>query len=111
MKKSKRYNSGKIQLKEIDPSFILGIGEVLTKSTEKYDPFNWTLPTDFSTPYESLMRHLLAFQKGEDFDKESNLHHLLHVATNVMFMYYHATNGDKKNDDRFFAKKKKGKKK
>ena len=100
--KSQRHNKGKIQTREIDPDFILGIGEVLTKSREKYDAFNWQKDTPFSVPYESLMRHLMAFQKGEEFDKESGCHHLLHIATNVMFLYYHRNNS--KMDDRGFKK-------
>lgn len=104
---SKRYNSGKVQTREIDPNFILGIGEVLTKSREKYDHFNWCKPTKLSTPYESMMRHIMAFQSGEDFDKETQSHHLLHAATNLMFMYYHITNNPEDSDDRFFKKDKK----
>ncbi len=103
---SLRYNTGKTQVREVDPSFILGIGEVLTKSREKYPEMNWALPTKFSTPYESCMRHLMKFWSGEDIDSESNKHHLLHVATNVMFLYYHAINNPE-SDDRGFKKKEK----
>ena len=101
--KSLRFNEGKIQTREIDPDFILGIGEVLTKSRAKYEHFNWQKPTAFSTPYESLMRHLMLFQKGEEFDTESNAHHLLHAATNIMFLYYHSKNNTG-IDDRGFKK-------
>lgn len=99
---SARYNEGKIQTREVYPAFILGIGDVLTKSREKYEAFNWCRPTKLSTPYESLMRHLMAFQMGEDFDKESGKHHLLHCATNLMFMYYHMMNNPQESDDRGF---------
>jgi hypothetical protein len=98
---SERHNQGKIQTREIDPDFILGIGEVLTKSRAKYAHFNWQKDTAWSTPYESLMRHLMAFQKGEDYDKESLCHHLLHCATNIMFLYYY-TKTQPQNDDRGF---------
>jgi len=101
--KSLRFNEGKIQTREIDPDFILGIGEVLTKSRAKYEHFNWQKPTNFSTPYESMMRHLMAFQKGEEIDKETGCHHLLHAATNIMFLYYHAVNNSG-IDDRGFKK-------
>lgn len=101
---SARYNEGKVQTREIDPNFILGIGEVLTKSRAKYEHFNWCKPTKLSTPYESLMRHLMAFQSGEETDKETGSHHLLHAATNLMFMYYHITNNPEESDDRFFKK-------
>lgn len=104
---SARYNEGKVQTREVDPAFILGIGEVLTKSRAKYDHFNWCKPTKLSTPYESMMRHIMAFQQGEELDKETQSHHLLHAATNLMFMYYHITNNPEESDDRFFKKDKK----
>lgn len=103
---SARYNQGKVQTREIDPAFILGIGEVLTKSRAKYEHYNWCKPTKLSTPYESMMRHIMAFQSGEDFDKETGSHHLLHAATNIMFMYYHCMNNPEESDDRFFKKDK-----
>ena len=105
--KSLRFNEGKTQTKEIDPDFILGIGRVLTKAREKYPAFNWTKDTPWSVPYESMMRHLMAFQQGEDNDKESLESHLLHAATNIMFLYYYSRrNSDM--DDRFFVDNKSG---
>lgn len=105
-KQSLRLNSGKVQTREIDPAFILGIGEVLTKSREKYAEGNWMNETKLSTPYESLQRHLLAFWSGEDVDCETLKSHLLHAATNLMFLHYHLTSG-KGIDDRLFKKDKK----
>jgi hypothetical protein len=103
---SKRYNQGKIQTREIDPAFILGIGEVLTKSREKYAEGNWMKDTKYSVPYESLQRHLAAFWSGDEIDKESGCHHLLHCATNIMFLYYHVQQNKPESDDRLFKKKK-----
>ena len=103
---SLRYNSNKIQTREVDPKFILGIGDVLTKSREKYPEMNWSLPTKYSTPYDSAMRHLQAFWGGEDFDSESGKHHLLHAATNLMFLYFHVRQEDPASDDRGFKGKK-----
>lgn len=104
---SKRENQGKIQSRELDPSFLLAMGEVLTKSRSKYDSFNWTKPTQLSTPYESLFRHLMAFQGGEDIDPDDGCHHMVKVAVNAMFLYYHNTNHKEESDDRFFKKDKK----
>jgi hypothetical protein len=103
---SLRFNSGKTQVREIDPSFILGIGEVLTKSREKYPEGNWMKETKFSTPYESAQRHLLKFWSGEEIDNETLKSHLLHAATNLMFLYYHQNSGVG-IDDRLFKKDKK----
>ena len=104
---SLRFNENKIQTREIDPNFILGLGQVLTKSREKYEHFNWCKPTKLSTPMESMERHLLAFKAGEDIDPDDGLHHLLKAAVNIMFQYYHITNNPEYSDDRFFKKDKK----
>ena len=101
--KSTRYNQGKPQSNEIDPAFILGIAKVLTKSREKYDRANWIKSTSWEIPYDCLMRHIMAFQSGEDFDKESGNHHLLHAATNLMFLYYYVQT-QPENDSRIFKK-------
>lgn len=106
VQQSARYNSGKTQLREIDPQFILGLGQVLTASREKYEEGNWMKETKLSTPYESCMRHLMKFWEGEELDNETNMDHLLHAATNIMFLYYHKRSG-KGIDDRLFKKDKK----
>lgn len=107
VQQSARYNQGKVQTREIDPAFVLGIGEVLTKSREKYEHYNWCKPTKLSTPYESMMRHILAFQSGENIDPDDGCSHLLKAAVNIMFMHYHITNNPEESDDRFFKKDKK----
>lgn len=104
--KSARHNQGKVQMRELDPDFLIGIGEVLTASRQKYDEGNWMKETKFTTPYESCMRHLMKFWNGEELDDETQKHHLLHAATNLMFLYYHQTSG-KGIDDRLFKKEKK----
>lgn len=101
---SARHNAGKVQLREVDPDFILGIGEVLTASREFYEEGNWMRETKFSTPYESCQRHLLKFWNGDDLDEQTKKSHLLHAATNLMFLYYHLSSGVGV-DDRLFKKK------
>jgi hypothetical protein len=107
VQQSARYNSGKVNPIELNPEFIMGMAEVLTKSRHKYPEFNWALPTKLSTPYQSLFRHLMAFQSGEDFDPEDGCHHMLKVAVNAMFLHYHSVNNPEYAEDRFFKKDKK----
>jgi hypothetical protein len=102
---SSRLNNGKVQVREVDPAFIIGLGEVLTASRAKYDEGNWQKETKLSTPYESAMRHLMKYWSGETLDEETGKHHLLHAATNLMFLHYHEYSG-KGVDDRLFKKSK-----
>jgi hypothetical protein len=103
---SQRFNAGKPGSSEVDPAFILGVADVMTKAREKYDRANWAKGNDWSVPYDSMMRHLMAFQSGEEFDKETGKHHLLHAATNIMFLYYYWQNFPEL-DDRIFKRKEK----
>jgi hypothetical protein len=102
---SLRYNSGKPQTNEIDPNFILGMGAVLEKSRVKYSRGNWEKGNSYSVPYDSMMRHILAWQSGETIDKESGQSHLHHAALNLMMLAYYEANYPE-FDDRLFKGKK-----
>lgn len=96
--KSIRKNNGKPKLGYLDPEFLKGMADILTLGEDKYEKYNFLKPTDWSTPYDSAMRHLLAFWGGEDDDRESGKHHLLHAATNLMFLYYQINNYEDGDD-------------
>ena len=82
--------NGKIKLDLIEINSILGMGEVLTMGAKKYKPNSWQNVKDpINTHYAALMRHLLAWKKGELNDKESGLSHMKHVLTNAMFLLRH----------------------
>lgn len=84
---SLRKNSGKPEISQLDPQFLLAIAEHMTKSSKKYPKYNWALGQEFHTPYDSLQRHLMAFMSGEDFDPESGTSHIISAAANLMIMY------------------------
>ena len=87
----KRHNKGKNRLDLVPVSLIEEVSKVLTKGAEKYDERNWERGMKFTTVYASMMRHILAWYKGEDFDKESGLSHLAHVACNAAFLIEYST--------------------
>jgi len=98
----KKYDGGKPRLELIDPEFILGVGKVLTFGAEKYEDDNWkkATPADRKRSTGSLLRHTMAYQKGEMIDPESGLEHLYHMATNIMFMSWYDMEAEKKNDSK-----------
>lgn len=73
----------------IDPDFILGIGRISEFGARKYHMRNFLMTPGmaWSSVYESLLRHLLAYWDGEETDAESGLPHLLHAAWNLMCLY------------------------
>ena len=86
MSEATKYDTGKNRLELIPPEFIEGVAHVLTFGANKYGDFNWTKGLKYSRIIGALMRHLLAFIKGERLDKESGLPHLWHVGCNLAFL-------------------------
>ena len=83
-----RYNDGKLRWSLIDWESLEEMVKVLEIGSEKYDDHNWKKGLPFNEVSESLLRHMFAFMKGEDNDKESGKLHLAHVMCNAMFLIY-----------------------
>jgi hypothetical protein len=94
-----RYNTGKTLYNLIPPYPLEQIAKVFTRGAQKYAPHNWRKGMPWSEVEGSLMRHLEAYRAGEDFDEESGLYHMAHVAVNAIFLidYYRS---NPKFDDR-----------
>lgn len=84
---SLRANNGKPEFSQLSPQFVLRLAELMTKSAEKYEKFNWALGQEYCTPSDSLFRHFAAFLSGEDIDPESGFEHVIHIAANAMILY------------------------
>lgn len=78
--------------------------KVLEFGKQKYSAWNWSQGEGFkySRVFNSLLRHLFAWFRGEDNDPESGLSHLAHAGCNVLFLIYFVKhkNKYKNNDDR-----------
>lgn len=85
-----RHNQGKMRYDLIPPYPMEQIAKVMTKGAEKYAPHNWKKGMPWSEVMGSLERHYEAFKAGEDFDDETGLYHMAHVAVNAQFLidYY-----------------------
>lgn len=97
---SLRLNSNKPRLSDLDPSFVIGLCEVMAKGAEKYGEYNWAKGQEYRTPLDSMSRHLLYILNGEDVDKESGKLHLLHIAANCMILFNSMNKNDKDLDNR-----------
>lgn len=98
---SLRLNSGKPEVSQLDPRFIIDLAELITISAEKYGKFNYALGQEYLTPIDSLMRHTMKFLSGEDLDDESLRSHVLHMAANCMILYSSILTDKKELDNRF----------
>ncbi len=98
----KKDDTEKCPMELIDPMFIQGVGWVLSIGKKKYGANNWKSATaeDIERVKGALLRHQMAYLAGEEFDPESELHHMYHVATNAMFLAHYDRNKARSKDDR-----------
>jgi hypothetical protein len=90
-----KLDHGKPQVALIDPDWLLEVAEVLTFGAKKYSPGNWKHVDDAQARYLSAAyRHLLAYQKGQENDSESNLSHLAHASCCLMFLHFLGRNSE-----------------
>jgi hypothetical protein len=84
--KGSKFDTGKAQIHLVPPDFIVAVARVLEFGAGKYGEWNWQKGLRLSRIYDSTLRHMLAWQKGEDLDPESKLPHVWHAACNTAFM-------------------------
>lgn len=92
-----RYNAGKADLSLIPLSTLEDEARVWMYGTAKYKAFNWMKGMPWSVPLACALRHLAAFQAGEDIDSESGQSHLAHAMCNLRMLTLYAktyTEGD-----------------
>lgn len=88
--KGLRFNEGKTRHDLVPPFAQEQYGKVLTKGAEVYGESNWKLGMRWSKVIASAKRHLLAIERGEDYDKQTGLLHAAHLMCNSAFLteYY-----------------------
>lgn len=64
----------------LDPVALEMVGRVAGFGAQKYASFNFLKGYNWSLSYNALLRHLMAFMRGEDIDSESGMPHIAHAA-------------------------------
>lgn len=85
-----RYNDGKTRFDLIPLSALTDCADVFAYGAQKYASWNWLRGMPWSVPYACLMRHLDAWQRGEELDPESGLPHLGHAMCNLIMLSHYA---------------------
>lgn len=86
VKEAQKFDGGKTQLDLFPHEALEEIGKVFTYGAAKYSRMNWRLGMDWSRLYGALLRHLNAWNSGEDKDPESGLPHLAHAGCCVTML-------------------------
>jgi len=95
-----KHDQDKVRTDLLSVPAMLGTASVLTFGAKKYSARNWENGIDYSRVYGALLRHMMAFWEGEDFDPETGLRHLHHAGCCIMFLQQYAELGMTKFDDR-----------
>lgn len=67
---------------------IIGMAEAFAYGSVKYERFNYRNGLAYTRLTDSLMRHTLAYLKGEDIDPESGLPHTKLMLANAAMLEY-----------------------
>jgi len=81
-----KFDANKLPLNLLSTEALNQTAAVLAFGAEKYAAHNWRKGFAWSRPLAAAMRHLTAFNDGEDRDPESGLSHLAHAACCIMFL-------------------------
>lgn len=81
MKKAIKHDKGKPRMDLIDPYGEIGEAKAMGHGANKYHDFNYLSGEglQWGQLYAACRRHLNAWKRGEDLDKESGLPHLYHA--------------------------------
>lgn len=81
-----KYDGGKAPISLLSTEALNQIALVMDFGKRKYSAHNWRGGLAWSRVLDAALRHLLAFNAGEDLDPETKLSHLSHAGCCVMFL-------------------------
>jgi hypothetical protein len=85
--KGLKYDSEKEPLGLLSRTWLLGVARVMGFGAKKYAAHNWRGGIERSRLVSAALRHILAYNEGEDTDPETGLSHLAHASCCLMFAY------------------------
>lgn len=81
-----KFDDNKLPVNLLSSEALLQTAAVLKFGADKYSEHNWRQGFAWSRPLAAAMRHIMAFNDGEDKDPESGLSHLAHAMCCIMFL-------------------------
>jgi len=90
-----RNDQGKPRIDLLPPEALFAMADVLTQACESgdYPERNWEKGMAWGRVYGSLMRHLLYFWAGQDYDSKSGKPHTAHILANAAFLHTYFARG------------------
>lgn len=95
-----KFDAGKPPLSLISTDAMVAEAEVLDFGRKKYAKDNWRKGMEWSRLVDAALRHIYAWNEGEDKDPETGLSHIAHARCCLGFIIESQRRGLGK-DDRF----------
>lgn len=93
-----KHDEGKPRMELLPTAPLVEIAKVLSFGAEKYSPHNWRGGFDYSRLVGATLRHLTAWNDGEDKDEESGISHLAHAGCCILFLLEQEAKGTGTDD-------------
>ena len=81
-----KLDAGKPPLGLLSTTALTKIAEVMAIGAEKYAAHRWRSGMEWQRLLNAALRHLLAYNDGQDTDEETGLSHLAHLGCCVIFL-------------------------
>lgn len=83
--KGMKHDTDKEPLSLLSRVWLTGVAKVMSFGAKKYAAHNWRSGIERSRLLSAALRHILAYNEGEDLDPETGLSHLDHASCCLMF--------------------------
>ena len=85
----KKMDEGKLEWSLLPWEEIEELVRVLEFGAKKYSPNSWQGVPDGERRYtNAMLRHVVDFVRGIEYDQETQLPHLAHACVNALFLLY-----------------------
>jgi hypothetical protein len=95
-----KFDGDKPRLALLPPGALAEVAKVMGYGAAKYTTHNWRRGFDWTRLLDASLRHVNAWNDGEDKDPETGLSHVAHAACCLLFLLEHELKG-MGTDDRF----------
>ncbi len=84
-----KADSGKPPMSMLPGHSLMAVARVLDTGAAKYGRDNWRQGFSYSRLVDAAMRHIFAFQEGEDLDLETGESHIAHATCCLLFLLHY----------------------
>jgi hypothetical protein len=81
-----KYDVDKLRFDLIPPDAMATVAMIFTYGGVKYADRNWEVGMDWGRLAAAMSRHINAWERGENYDRETALPHLAHAATCALML-------------------------